>query len=74
MSFKPIKSDTPTNTLFAAMEHAENASGVLVIIARDKDETHETHMLFANEAMTVAQAAWLLESAKLNLHMAAKED
>lgn len=70
---KPIRLDTPTNVLIAAMEHIENASDVLVIVVKDKDEDHETHKLLVNESMTLATAAWLLESCKIDLYGFAKD-
>lgn len=72
MPFEPIRRDTPTNVLIAAMERVENATGAIVILTVDKDTEKETHVMFANESMTLSTAAWILDSVKLTLHGWAK--
>jgi len=72
MSFEPIRRDTPANTLIAAMERVENATSAIVILTVDRDKDKETHLIFANEDVTLSTAAWILDSVKLELHGWAK--
>lgn len=74
MPFEPIRRDTPTNTLIAAMEHADGATDAIVLLVKDKSETHETIAMFASDNMTLATMAWILEGMKLRLHKVAGED